>query len=531
MKRFSAGIVTSVALMFFVFEFTIAQGIGAQDIKVAAADQIHFSIISGTAITFDWIGTADSISFGTDSNNLKNWVHATRSAYLPVTSPWVSDPGPYWEAKLTGLQQNTVYSYKIGSGGQVNTFRTPPPAGTAGFRICTTSDMHDNSPECMAMFAQIAGLKPTFVISTGDLTGAGPDGQNRVTTRFHDAMVWSQNAAWMPVEGNHDWEYTTADDLRTYKGRFDIPNPGTILSSPAVSAGGEDWGWFDYGNTRFISCPEPWTSQSRNEWKSYAAPVFSAAQNDPSIKFIVSFGHRSAYTSTNGRSPGETSLQAILDGFHALYSKYVLDLSGHNHQYERYKFSNGMNYIVNSTTGSYYHTGWASTTKPTGCAFRAIHYGILVLDVSDSTIQGQFVCSVNTANPSHDYIPTEEHVCANPGVVIDSFAIAAPRSVTSVRGNISEVPSEFSITNYPNPFNPSTKISYSLPNRNSVKIVVYDILGRIVSTLLDKEMEKGNHTIDWYARDGNGNDLPSGIYIAQINTGTMVASTKMMLLR
>jgi hypothetical protein len=531
MKRLITRIQSSLFLIFFVFELTNAQALGTQSTNVAAADQIHFSIISGTAMTFDWVGTTDSLSYGTDANNLNTQVHATPAAFLPVTSPWVSEPGPYWEAKLTGLRQNTLYFYRVGTNGQVNKFRTPPPPGAAGFRVCTASDMHDNSPECVAMFAQIASFKPAFVLTTGDLTGAGPDGQEKVGHRFRDAMVWSQTAAWMPVEGNHDWEYTSADDLRTYKGRFDIPNPGTILSSPAVSAGGKDWGWFDYGNTRFISCPEPWTSGSRNEWKTYATPVFSAAQNDPNIKFIVTFGHRSAYTSTNGRSPGETSLQSILDGLHAAYSKYVLDLSGHNHQYERYQMSSGMNYVVNSTTGSYYHTGWASPTKPTGCAFRAIHYGILILDVSDSTLQGQFVCSVNTSNPSHDYIPTEEHVCANPGVVIDSFAIAAPRSVTSVRGNISEVPSEFSITNYPNPFNPSTKISYTLPQRGAVRIVIYDLLGRVVATLADEVMEKGNHTADWIARDRNGNDLPSGMYMAQVQSGTMIKSAKMMLLR
>jgi hypothetical protein len=536
MKKLISSVLVLVRI-FLVNQESIAQGVQTQSlgetrkVTAVAADQIHFSIISGTAITFDWLGTTDSISYATDPNNLTTWVHATPAAYLPVTSPWVSDPGPYWEAKLTGLQQNTVYSYKIGSSGQLNTFRTPPPPGTAGFRVCTASDMHDSSPECVAMFAQIASFKPAFVLTTGDLTGAGPDGQQKVDVRFHDAMVWSQNAAWMAVEGNHDWEYTTADDLRTYKGRFDIPNPGMILSSPAVSAGGEDWGWFDYGNTRFISYPEPWTSGSWNEWKSYATPVFSAAQTNPNIKFIVTFGHRSAYTSTNGRSPGETSLRTILDGFHTVYSKYVLDLSGHNHQYERYQLASGMNYVVNSTTGSYYHTGWASSTKPTGCAFRAIHYGILVLDITDTAIQGQFVCSVNTSNPSSDYMPTEEHVCSNPGVVIDSFTIAVPQGVTAVRGEASEVPIEFSITNYPNPFNPSTKILYSVPQRGPVKIVIYDLLGRIVATLLDEVKERGNHTINWRAKDGNGNDVPSGMYLVQIQSAQFIKSAKMILLR
>jgi hypothetical protein len=390
--------------------------------------------------------------------------------------------------------------------------------------------MHDNSAASVAMFGQIADFKPALVISTGDLTGAGPDGQNRVTTRFHDVMAWSQSAAWMPVEGNHDWEYTTADDLRTFKGRFDIPNPGTILSSPAVSAGGEDWGWFDYGNTRFISCPEPWSSQTRNEWKVYAAPVFSAAQNDPNIKFIVTFGHRSAYTSASGRSPGETSLRTILDGFHTAYPKYVLDLSGHNHQYERYPLSSGMTYIINASTGSYFR-GWDSATKPSNCAFRAIHYGILILDFTETAIRGQFVCSVNTTNPGSDYMPREEMVCSTPGTVIDSFTVAASQGTTVVQGGVNQIPDTFSITNYPNPFNPTTILSYDLPERGAVKIVVYDVLGRVLATLVDEVEEKGRHTVDWRAVDGTGSVMPSGIYIVQIQSGTAVRTAKMMLLR
>jgi hypothetical protein len=190
-----------------------------------------------------------------------------------------------------------------------------------------------------------------------------------------------------------------------------------------------------------------------------------------------------------------------------------------------------MNYIVNSTTGSYYHTGWASPTKPAGCAFRAIHYGILVLDVTDTAIQGQFVCSVNTSNPSHDYIPTEENVCSSPGVVIDVFSIQASTVAAAIHENTNQVPDVFSISNYPNPFNPTTKISYTLPQRGAAKIVIYDLLGRVVATLADEVKEKGNHTVDWFAKDGNGNDVPSGMYVAQIQSGSMIRSTKMMLLR
>jgi hypothetical protein len=402
------------------------------------ADQIHFTIISNTAVTFDWIGTADSIYYGTSAGSLNNTVVAVHPSELPVVAnPWTSNPGPFWEARLTGLQQNTLYYYKIGSSGQVHKFKSPPPAGTAGFRVCSTSDMHDSSTECVAMFNQIAGLNPALVLTTGDTTGGDSGGQEYVDTRFHDAMVWSQDAAWMPIWGNHDWEDNPkSDDLRTLKGRFDIPNAGTVPSSPADGAGGyeryEDWGWFDYGNTRFISWPERYVSSTWGEWQFLAAPVFLVAQNDPNIKFIVTFGHQSAYTSTNRRYPGNPDMQNILNDFHTSYSKYKLDLSGHNHQYERYQMPNGMNYVINSTAGAYYHEKWdkQALTKPSNCAYRAIHYGIVVLDISDTAIQGQFICSVNTTRSGEDF-SIEEPVCSAPNAVIDSFTIAAPLQNTN----------------------------------------------------------------------------------------------------
>lgn len=389
------------------------------------ADQIHYSVISGTSVTFDWVGTANAIAFGTKPGKERHLVQAEPAKYLPVAKPWVSDPGPYWEAKITGLKQNTLYYYQIGESGEINHFKTPPLPGKGDFRVIITTDMHETSRESEIMFPQIAQMKPDVVLTTGDITGAGPDGQKNVGERFHDAMVWSKNAAWMPVWGNHDWEYDTIDDLRTYKGRFDIPNPGAITDSPEISCCGEDWGWFDYGNTMFISLPEPWASSVMQEWETQAIKVFSAAQNNRNIKFIVTFGHRSAYTSTYLRSPGEMGLRAMLNSLHATYPKYKLDLSGHNHQYERYRLPDGMTYIVNMSTGSYYHEGWQTTEKPEYCEYRAIHYGILVLDFSDTQIYGHFECSVGSSNPGPDYKPLEENVCSKPGQVIDSFIIQA----------------------------------------------------------------------------------------------------------
>jgi hypothetical protein len=80
--------------------------------------------------------------------------------------------------------------------------------------------------------------------------------------------------------------------------------------------------------------------------------------------------------------------------------------------------------------------------------------------------------------------------------------------------------------NYPNPFNPSTKIEFQIPELSFVSLKVYDVLGNEVATLVNEEKTVGNHTVEF-----NAANLPSGIYFYQINTGDFVQTKKMVLLK
>ena len=80
--------------------------------------------------------------------------------------------------------------------------------------------------------------------------------------------------------------------------------------------------------------------------------------------------------------------------------------------------------------------------------------------------------------------------------------------------------------NYPNPFNPSTKISFNLPTREFVKLKVYDITGKLVSTLVNDELSSGNHFVDF-----NGVNLSSGIYFYALNTPNFSETKKMILVK
>jgi hypothetical protein len=80
--------------------------------------------------------------------------------------------------------------------------------------------------------------------------------------------------------------------------------------------------------------------------------------------------------------------------------------------------------------------------------------------------------------------------------------------------------------NYPNPFNPETKISFSLPQSGKASLKVYDMLGREVTELVNGEMEKGTHSVNF-----NGRNLSSGIYIYRLQSGNFTESKKMALIK
>ncbi|MCX8010181.1 MAG: T9SS type A sorting domain-containing protein, partial [Ignavibacteria bacterium] len=89
------------------------------------------------------------------------------------------------------------------------------------------------------------------------------------------------------------------------------------------------------------------------------------------------------------------------------------------------------------------------------------------------------------------------------------------------------LPTHFSISqNYPNPFNPSTVINYTVPNYSKVRIEVFDVLGRLVSVLLDEFQNQGKYSIKFEA--GN---LSSGTYIYRMTAKDFVEIRKMNLIK
>ncbi len=85
--------------------------------------------------------------------------------------------------------------------------------------------------------------------------------------------------------------------------------------------------------------------------------------------------------------------------------------------------------------------------------------------------------------------------------------------------------------NYPNPFNPMTKISFSLPQAQDVELSVYDVRGVRIATLLRETMTEGSHDVTWYGRDDAGRTVSSGTYFYQLSVGGEKLTGKMLLMK
>jgi len=93
------------------------------------------------------------------------------------------------------------------------------------------------------------------------------------------------------------------------------------------------------------------------------------------------------------------------------------------------------------------------------------------------------------------------------------------------------VPSLLAMSSHPNPFNPQTTITYSLPGSGPVRMSIYDVSGRRIRSLVDDPNREGPHVVRWDGRDGRGVAVTSGVYFARLAFGNQVRSHKLVLLK
>jgi FlgD Ig-like domain len=115
--------------------------------------------------------------------------------------------------------------------------------------------------------------------------------------------------------------------------------------------------------------------------------------------------------------------------------------------------------------------------------------------------------------------------------LFDDFELS--EEVTSgIKNYANNLPGElFLYNNYPNPFNPATKIKYSISKPNNVIINIYDMNGKLVAALLNEEQNAGTYEVAWNGKNSKGEPVASGVYCYRVQAGSFSKLSKMILMK
>jgi hypothetical protein len=85
--------------------------------------------------------------------------------------------------------------------------------------------------------------------------------------------------------------------------------------------------------------------------------------------------------------------------------------------------------------------------------------------------------------------------------------------------------------NHPNPFNPTTTISFTVPERTHANLSIFDATGKLVKTLVNEAVDEGLAEVTWDAKDNRGNSVSSGVYFYRLKAGKKVLTKKMVVIK
>jgi hypothetical protein len=149
--------------------------------------------------------------------------------------------------------------------------------------------------------------------------------------------------------------------------------------------------------------------------------------------------------------------------------------------------------------------------------------GLRVLDITDPTTPTEVGFHQDAPYMISQVAVAGRYVFA---AQLEYFSVFDCSAATSISESIVPEPASFELACYPNPFNPSTQISFNLPRANPVKLSVYNLSGQLVQTLIDKRMSSGAHMIRF-----DGSNLSSGAYLYRLDSPDNSAIRKMLLIK
>jgi hypothetical protein len=155
---------------------------------------------------------------------------------------------------------------------------------------------------------------------------------------------------------------------------------------------------------------------------------------------------------------------------------------------------------------------------------------ILIYEISNPA-SPQLIDSLETGALIKDLAVVDNHLYVTGTNGILSFFIDLQ---TGIEDNLESQPEIYTAAlshNYPNPFNPSTTIEYSLLRQSNIELTIFDLLGRKVKTLIKSNKPAGSYSVTWDGRDESGQPVATGVYLYRLTAGDFTQTKKMLVLK
>ena len=327
-----------------------------------------------SGVTIRWrtdIASDSKVSFGASSGSLTQSVTDNTSTTEHIVT-------------LTGLTQNTLYYYNIGSSTQLlqgdanNYFKTMPAVGsTQKIRVLAMGDMGNNSTNQVNVRNAYLGFNGTNYTDAWILLGdnAYNNGtEAEYQSNFYNIYQGSltKNHVLWPAPGNHDYANSAArqaDHLIPYYDMFTLPSAG---QAGGVASGTEAFYSYNYGNTHFVALDSyGWETGNTRLYDTLGPQIIwlkqdLAANTQP---WTVVYFHHPPYTKGSHNSDTESELINMRERVVRILERYKVDLvlNGHSHSYERSYLING-HYGLENTFSLATHALSSSSAKYNGTA-------------------------------------------------------------------------------------------------------------------------------------------------------------------
>ncbi len=184
------------------------------------------------------------------------------------------------------------------------------------------------------------------------------------------------------------------------------------------------------------------------------------------------------------------------------------------------------------TAGNIYVTGHSETGE-LGREFVTVKY--------NQSGSESWIARYNSVGSDEDYVNSIQVDLSGNIFVSGSTFIGSSAKMTTIKYlqpnfvsilGSEDLPISFTLSqNYPNPFNPITTIKYEIPEQTNCSLIVYDLIGRSVRTLVSSQQSSGSYSVNWDGTDQYGHQVSGGMYIARLHAGNQLHTIKLVYLR